>query len=112
MKPGLDPIAPGIEERTVASCSLVILGQGGGSGSCARRSPCSNAALIGTFGAESVCPKLMLIKMPFSRLRLPCQGWWLSLTGNRPMENDRAYTIGVVLLGTVPAVIVVILLLL
>ena len=71
-----------------------------------------HAALLRTFGAESVCPKLMLIKMPFSRLCLPCQGWWLSLTGNRPMENDRAYTIGVVLLGTVPAVIVVILLLL
>ena len=71
-----------------------------------------HAALIGTFGAESLCPKLMLIKMPFSRLCLPCQGWWLSLTGNRPMENDRAYTIGVVLLGTVPAAIVVILLLL
>jgi hypothetical protein len=34
------------------------------------------------------------------------------MTGNRPMENDRAYTIGVVLLGTVPAAIVVILLLL
>jgi hypothetical protein len=53
----------------------------------------------------------MLIKMPFSRLCLPCQGWWLSLTGNRRMENDRAYTIGVVLLGTVPAAIVILLLL-
>jgi hypothetical protein len=52
----------------------------------------------------------MLIKVPFSRVCLPYQGWRLFMTGNRPMENDRAYTIGVVLLGTVPAAIVILLL--
>jgi hypothetical protein len=68
----------------------------------------THAALIGTFGAESVCQKLMLIKMPFPACACLAKAGGLKPT----MENDRAYTIGVVLLGTVPAAIVVILLLL